>query len=144
MRMPALCVVAACALAGVAAGLLLSGCGGVRAADLFLLQRSGNVAGAKLTLLVNEEGGVRCNGARTRKLSDPQLIEARVITEDLRDAASHHLSLAPRPGAVLSYDVLTEKGRVRFADNSAGQPDVLHRLALFVLRTAQQVCGLPM
>ena len=65
MRTPALCVAVACALAGVAAGLLLAGCGGVRAADLFLLQRSGNVAGAKLTLLVNEEGGVRCNGART-------------------------------------------------------------------------------
>ena len=144
MRTPALCVAVACALAGVAAGLLLAGCGGVRAADLFLLQRSGNVAGAKLTLLVNEEGGVRCNGGRTRKLSDPQLIEARVITEDLRDPASHHLSLAPRSGAVLSYDVLTEKGRVRFADNSAGQPAVLHRLALFVLRTAQETCHLAM
>ena len=133
---------AACALAGVAAGLVLGGCGGVRAADLFLLQRSGNVAGAKLTLLVNEEGGVRCNGNRTGRLSDARLIEARAITDDLRGPASEHLSLPARPGAVLSYDVRSEKGSVRFADNSAGQPAVLHRLALFVLRTAQQTCHL--
>ena len=142
MSVPARSVPAACALAGVAAGLVLGGCGGVRAADLFLLQRSGNVAGAKLTLLVNEEGGVRCNGGRTRKLSDPQLIEARVITEDLRDPASHHLSLAPRPGAVLSYDVLTEKGRVRFADNSPGARGALARLTVFVREVARRQCHL--
>ena len=34
-------------------------------------------------------------------------------------------------------------GTVRFSDNSSGQPEVLHELALFVLQIAQQVCHLP-
>ena len=41
------------------------------------------------------------------------------------------------------YGVRDENGTVHFADNSCGQPKVLHELALFVLKTAQQVCGLP-
>jgi hypothetical protein len=54
-------------------------CGGVKAPDLFLVQRSGSVANARLTLLVDEEGGVRCNGraragARKLELSDSQLV----------------------------------------------------------------------
>jgi hypothetical protein len=32
---------------------------------------------------------------------------------------------------------------VRFSDDSAKQPKVLRRLALFVLQTAQRVCRLP-
>ena len=148
MRVPARSVPAACALAGVAAGLVLGGCGGVRAADLFLLQRSGNVAGAKLTLLVNEEGGVRCNGiarrnGRALKLSDSQLVQARAIQEELQEPAADHTELAPGPKAVLSYSVRDENGTVRFADDSAGQPKVFRQLALFVLQTAQGVCGLP-
>ena len=62
---------------GLAAALLLGGCGGIKAPDLFLVQRTGTVPGARLTLLVNEEGGVRCNGGRTLKLGDAQLVEAR-------------------------------------------------------------------
>jgi hypothetical protein len=130
------------------AGASLAGCGGITAPDLFIVQRSGSAANARLTLLVNEEGRVRCNGAGTRnghklKLSDSALVEARAIQEDLKEPASAHLSLAARPKSVLSYSVRDEDGSVRFSDNSAGQPEVLRRLALFVLRTAQQVCGLP-
>src|SRR5262249_45006010 len=84
---------------------LLAACGGRRAPDLFIVQRSGNVAGARLTLLVNEEGGVHCNGGRALKLSDPQLIEARSIQEDLREPASKHTSLPAGSQSVLSYYV---------------------------------------
>jgi hypothetical protein len=128
----------------VAAAMVLGGCGGIKAPDLFLVQRSGSVAGAQLTLLVNEEGGVRCNGGRTLKLSDPQLVEARAIQEELKDPASKHLSLRAGARSVLSYYVRDENGTVRFSDDSAGAPAVLRRLALFVLQTAQQVCHLPM
>ncbi len=132
----------------VSALLTLLACGGIAAPDLFIVQRSGSGPHARLTLLVNEEGGVRCNGLATRsghklKLSDAALVQARAIEEDLEEPASKHLSLAPRSGSVLSYSVREEKGSVRFSDNSAGQPKVLHELALFVLQTAQQVCGLP-
>jgi len=123
--------------------IMLAGCGGITAPDLFLVQRSGSVAGARLTLLVNEEGGVRCNGGRTLKLSDPQLVEARAIQEDLRDPASRHLSLPAGPRSVFSYYVRDENGTMRFSDDSSGQPPVFRRLALFVLQTSQQVCHLP-
>lgn len=121
----------------------MAGCGGIRAPDLFLVQRTGTVPGARLTLLVNEEGGVRCNGGPTLKLADPQLVEARGIQEDLRDPASKHISLPPGPQPVFSYRVREESGSVSFSDDSSGQPKVFHRLALFVLQTAQRVCHLP-
>jgi hypothetical protein len=127
------------ALCATAAASALFGCGGVQAADLFILTRSGATAQARLTLLVNEEGGVRCNGGATRKLSDPQLVQARAIQEDLHDPAAAHLSLPPRPGSVFSYSLRDPDGSVRFSDNSAGQPAVLRNLQLFVLQVAQQV-----
>lgn len=126
----------------------LGGCGGITAPDLFVVQRTGSDPAAKLTLLVNEEGGVSCNGVSAvsghkLKLSDAQLVEARAIQEDLREPASKHMALAPRPESVLSYRVRAEAGSVSFSDNSAGQPEVFRRMALFVLRTAQRVCHLP-
>jgi hypothetical protein len=122
--------------------LLAAGCGGLKAPDLFLVERYGSAPGARLTLLVNEEGGVRCNGGAILKLSDPQLIEARALQEDLHDPAAAHLSLPARPGSVLSYEVRDESGTVRFSDNSYPAAAVLRRLALFVLQTAQRVCHL--
>ena len=138
----------ACVAFLTACALLLAatvaGCGGVRAADLFLVERAGSAPGARLTMLVNEEGGVNCNGGRTLKLGDSQLIEARTIQEDLRDPAAKHVVLAPGPHSVLSYRVREEAGSVRFSDDSAGQPAVFRRLTLFVLQTAQRVCHLPL
>ncbi len=128
-------------LAGVG---LLGGCGGVSAGDIFIVTRTGSTPHAGLTLLVDEEGNVHCNGRPApRKLSDAELVRARGIQEDLQSLASQHATLGARPGSVMSYGVRDEDGTVHFADNSAAQPKVLHELALFVLKTAQQVCGLP-
>jgi hypothetical protein len=128
----------------VAVMVLAAGCGaGVTSPDLFVLYRSGSTPHARLTLLVNEEGGVKCDGGRSLKLSDPQIIKTRDIQEEIHDEASRHLSLPPRPGSVLSYYLRDENGTVHFSDNSAGQSAVLHQLQLFVLQTAQQVCHLP-
>jgi predicted HAD superfamily phosphohydrolase len=132
------------ATAAIAAASVLGGCGGVKAPDLFIVERTGTVPGARLTLVVNEEGGVRCNGGRTLKLSDPQLVEARAIQEDLHELASKHATLAPGAGSVLSYSLREESGTVRFSDNSSGQPHVLRRLALFVLQTSRLLCHLPL
>jgi hypothetical protein len=122
--------------------LAWAGCGGIQAPDLFIVQRTGSGPHAKLTLLVNEEGGVRCNGHDAGKLSDKEIVNARAIQEDLHDPATEHLALAPKPGSVLTYSVRDEAGTVRFSDNSADQPEVLRKLELFVLQTAQQVCKL--
>lgn len=129
----------ACALAASALG----GCGGVIAADLFVVTRTGPAAGQSLTLLVNEEGVVHCNGGPPLKLRDAQLVQARGIQEDIHDAAASHLSLAPRSGSVFSYSLRDADGSVRFADDSAAQPHVLRELALFVTQVGQQVCRPP-
>jgi hypothetical protein len=140
---------AATTLGMLAAIGLAAGCGGGFAApDLFVVQRTGSAPGARLTLLVNEEGGVHCyteptHRGPTLKLSDPLLVRARAIQEELHEQASEHLSLPPGKGSVLSYYLRDENGTVRFSDNSPGQPKVLRELALFVLQTAQQVCHLP-
>lgn len=133
-------VLAAAALGGLA--LAMSGCTGIVSPDLFIVYRSGSSAAAKLTVLVNEEGVVHCNGGPPRHLSDPQIIEARTIQEDLQKPAAAHLSLPAAPGSVLSYYVRDENGSVRFSDNSPGQPSVTRKLALFVLTVAQGVCGI--
>jgi hypothetical protein len=123
------------------AALVLAGCSGVTAPDLFVVQRSGATPQAQLTLLVDEEGGVTCNGrAMQQKLADPQIVKAREIQEDLEKPSASHLSLPPRSGSVLHYYVRDESGTVRFSDNSAGQPSVLQKLQLFVLQTGQEIC----
>jgi hypothetical protein len=131
------------AIALAVAAPAASGCGGIKAPDLFILTRSGAGPNARLTLLINEEGVVHCNGTIRGKLSDPQIVNARAITEKLEKPASEHLRLAPRPGSVLRYEVRDANGTVSFADNSVGQPKVLRELVLLVLQTAQQVCRLP-
>jgi hypothetical protein len=132
------------ALGVLATVMLAAGCGGgIMASDLFIVQRTGSGPGARLTLLVNEEGGVRCNDGPTLKLSDPQLVRARAIQEELHEQTSSHMSLPAGSGSVLSYYLRDENGTVRFSDNSPGQPKVFRELALLVLEVAQQVCHLP-
>lgn len=124
------------------AAALLCGCGGVRASDVFVVTRTGPTPREHLTVLVNEEGGVSCDGARAPRLSDPLLVQARAIQEESQTLAEHHLSLAARPGSVYAYSLRDEHGTLRFADNSTGQAPVLRQLQLFVLRVAQEVCHL--
>jgi hypothetical protein len=126
----------------VAAALAGAGCGeSVELPDLFVVQRSGGAA--KLTLVVNEGGAVRCDGRPQHQLSDSQLVLARGLQEELLSPSAKHLVLPPRPGSVYAYEVRDEKGTVRFSDNSAGQPAVLRHLAYLVLEVAQKVCHLP-
>ena len=121
----------------------VAGCGGVLSPDLFVVYRTGSAPGAKLTLLVNEEGVVHCNDGSPHHLSDSRIIEARTIQEDLEGAASRHESLPAQPNSVLSYYVRDANGSVRFSDNSLHQPTVTRKLAGFVLSVAQDVCRLP-
>jgi hypothetical protein len=123
------------------AATFLGGCGGgVQAADLFVVTRSGTVPGGDLTLLVNEEGVVHCDGGSPLHISDSQLVLARGIQEELQEQTSKHLYLPPRPGSVFSYYLRDEEGTVRFSDNSVGQPKALRELQALVLQLAQGVC----
>jgi hypothetical protein len=122
---------------------ILAGCGeSVELPDLFLVTRTGG--GENLTVLINEGGAAHCNGGPARQLSDSQLILARGIAEELQNPSSKHLDLPPRPGSVFRYHVRDAEGTVRFADNSARQPSVLHHLAYLVLEVGQKVCRLPL
>jgi hypothetical protein len=131
------------ALGALAAVALIAGCGGVTSPDLFVVERTGSVPGARLTLLIDEEGGLHCNGGRELKLSDPQIVQARAMQEELKTPAGEHVSLPARSGSVFGYRLRDENGSVSFADNSTDQPKVFRNLALFVLQVAQQNCRLP-
>jgi hypothetical protein len=124
--------------------LALGGCSnGVQAADLFLVTREGPAKGQRLVLLVNEEGGVTCNGRAAGKLDDAQIVESRGIQEDLEKPASEHLKLAAAAKSVLRYQVRDANGTVEFSDDSPHQPSAFHKLQLLVLQAAQQLCHLP-
>jgi hypothetical protein len=131
----------------VALGLLLGGCG-QRSADLFVVERSGTIPGARLTLLVGDGGTVRCNGGAAREITSADLIDARAIARELNGTeqepgfAREGLSLPPGPGSILRYQVRSEGGTVRFADISRGQPQAFFDLAKLTRDLAKQVCGL--
>jgi hypothetical protein len=125
-------------LGGLAFMLLLAGCG-VASPDLFEVRRSGP-HGTALTMVVSEEGVARCNRGAPYRLPDRTILEARSITEDLHKPISRHLRLPAQQGSVFAYAVRDAEGNVSFADNSAGQPNVLERLQLFVAEVAPKAC----
>lgn len=121
---------------------LLAGCGG-EASDLLAVDRAGSGAGARLRLVVRDDGTVLCNGGGPRRLPDPLLLDARELERDLHDAAVAGTALAPGPASVLRYRIQTQSGRLRFADDSPRQPAAFFRAAYLVRRIAKGVCLLP-
>lgn len=128
-----------------------AGCGGGPPADLFVVQRTGSIPGARLTLRLTDDGGAYCDRAKRRELTSAQLIEARELRRELngdeRDdeqgPADHHVRLAPGPGSILRYRVITEDGAVGFSDTSPQQPEAFFRLAKLTRDVARGSCGLP-
>ena len=115
---------AACALALVArspaAARRVAGCGAAYP-DLFVLTRTGSIPGARLTLLVNDGGTVRCNGGAPRQLPPRQLLDARRIATDLAEEAHDDLTLPAPPGSLLRYRLRTQDGTVTFSDVDAAR-----------------------
>jgi hypothetical protein len=125
----------------LATAALVGGCGG-ESGDLFAVERSGDIPGAQLRLIIDDGGTVTCNDAEPKALPDKLLLDARSIATDIEEPAQESLNLEARPQSVLRYVVHTPDGTVRFADNSSGQPEVTQRVAYFTRQAAQQVCGL--
>jgi hypothetical protein len=125
--------------------LLLAGCGG-GAGDLLLVERTGDLPGAELSLRFTVDGRVACNRGPLRPLPSDKTIEVRAIhrdltgSEDVPGPAARDLVLPPGPAALLRYDVRLEAGRVRFSDS--GAPPLLGRLVRLTRKTAMEVCGL--
>jgi hypothetical protein len=119
----------------------LAGCGfDVQSPDLFLLTRTGQ--GTKLTLLVNDSGTIRCNGAKARKISDTLLISARDLSDNLNQDVTDKLKLPARPGTVFSYRIRLQAGTIAFSDRDTQHRQDLAQAVLFAAQAAQQACGL--
>jgi hypothetical protein len=121
----------------------LGGCGlNEQAPDLFLLTRAGQ--GRKLTLLVNDGGTIRCNGAAPKSLPDPLLLQARDLAGGLGGDAQDNLRLPPEPGSVYRYTIRLQQGTISFPDSAAasGKYPRLAQAEQFAVQAAQQGCGL--
>ncbi len=131
--------VAAAAVAAAVASLA-SACG-TPSADLFVVDRTGSLPDAKLTLRVGDGGTVRCDGGDERPISSEDLLDARQLTEDLRPLLDRGTRLPTREGSLLQYRVTGGEGEARFADNSPGQPEAFAELIRFTRRIAMSACG---
>jgi hypothetical protein len=131
------------------ASVLAAGCSGPRPADLFLVERTGSIPGAKLTLRLTDDGGAYCNEGKRVEVTSAQLITAREIRRELDGQKDEDVGLAEKhirlkPGRVtsLSFRVRSEGGTVAFSDTSAHQPQAFYRLAQLTREVAQQQCHL--
>jgi len=124
----------------VAVAVLVAGCFDVQSADLFLLTRTGQ--GGKVTLLVNDGGTIRCNGAKAKPISNNGLITARDLSENLVTDAQNHLTIPKAPGSVYYYTIKLQQGTVSFPDRAAPTHKVLAQTELFAAQAAQQDCRL--
>ncbi|HEX7290490.1 MAG TPA: hypothetical protein VF250_05105 [Conexibacter sp.] len=129
------------AVAALAAAAL-SGCG-ADYPDLFVLHRTGSIPGARLTLLVNDGGTVRCNGGDPLQLPARLLLDARRFARDLAEEAQDDLTLPAPRGSVLRYRLRTQDGTVTFSDEDAVHRPELSPVIVFTRAVAQDVCGLP-
>lgn len=123
------------------AALALAGCGAAYP-DLFVLTRTGELPGARLTLLVNDGGTVRCNDGPEHRLPDQLLLDAREIATALTEEAQADLVLPRRPGALLRYRLRYQEGTVTFSDVDAGRRPELGMVVAFARTVAKDVCGL--
>jgi hypothetical protein len=133
--------VAALGAAAIACTSVLASCGG-EAHDLFLVQRSGTIPGARLALRVTDDGRASCNRGPLLDITSAQLIDAREVARDLEPLALRRMSLGPQAGSVLRYRVVLPDGNVRFADSSRGQPFAFFRIAKLTRDVARSACKL--
>ncbi len=128
------------AVAAMWAALAAAGCGfQVRSADLFLLTRTG--AQGKLTLLVNDGGTIRCNGAAARSLPDPALIQARDLADNVAREVQKHARFPAGHGAVDFFTVSLQQGTISFPDTAGARDRTLAQAELFATRSAEGVCA---
>jgi len=123
------------------AALALAGCG-ARAPDLFVVQRTGTVPGARLDLRVSDQGTVSCNRAVPRRLPDEQVLRARELARGLEATIERGRQPARGRGGVLSYRVTMARGTLSFDDTSPGLAPAVAALQGFTRTVARRVCGL--
>ena len=126
-------------LGAAALAAALGGCGlNVASPDLFVLTRTGQ--GSTLTLLVNDGGTVKCNGAAARGLPDPQLLQARDLAASLDADVKSHLKPVAGPHSVYRFSVKLQDGTLTFPDTAAAAHKELSQAELFALQVAENTC----
>lgn len=142
--------------AGAGFATVVAACG-TPSPDLFVVERTGTIPGARVTLRVQDGGQVTCNGRQTGMMTSDQLLDAREIVRELGGGAidrqndvtsdsgplDRDLTLPPGPQSILRYALRAEEGTVAFSDTSKGQPKAFFKVAQLVRGLAQGVCGLP-
>ncbi len=119
------------------------GCG-VQSPDLLALTRRGVLPDADVTLVVTDDGHVKCsaaNHARARPLADPLLLQARELQREVVADARRNRRFPLRPGSELSYRVRTQDGTVGWSDTSRPLPLRYFKLALLAREVAKGPCG---
>ncbi len=131
------------AVAATVAATLAVGCGGTqRSADLFVVKRTGSIPGANLTLLVTDNGTVRCNGGPAKVLPGELLVEARGLTEDLAgDLGKPIREIAPL-NSIYTFRVKMGAGTAEWMDGTPGLPQSFLKLSQFTRKVAKGTCGL--
>jgi hypothetical protein len=130
----------AAAVALLLAAAALGACG-TPPPDLFVVNRTGTVPGAKLHMLVSDES-VRCNGAPAQELTSAQTLEGRDILRLLMELQEAKTPLPASPRAqIFSYSVRDEDGTLSYPDTQQ-RPAVIPRLTLFVRDLAIGTCHL--
>lgn len=118
---------------------LVSGCGlQVQGADLFLVTRTG--PGPKLSLLVNEDGTISCDGGKAKQLPDPLLLQARDLATSLNNDAK--LRFGASAAGVFRFTVKVPNGTFTFRDTAGSARKELAQLELFVVQAAADPCGI--
>jgi hypothetical protein len=120
------------------AAAIVTGCGlQVQGADLFLVTRTGQ--GQTLSMLVNDDGTISCNGGKPKPLPDPLLLEARDESISLNNDVK--LRFTPSPHSVFTYTVKVQNGTFSFPDTAGSARKELAQLELFVLQAASGPCA---
>jgi hypothetical protein len=129
----------AAAAAAAACAALAAGCG-TESADLFVVERAGELPDARLTLVVGDGTSVDCDG-RERPLSNEHLLDARQLAADLEPLLERRTRLPVPETALLRFRVFNDAGEVRFADASPRLPPELGRVIALTRAIAMASCG---
>lgn len=128
--------------AGLALALatLAAACG-TASADLFVVERSGDLPDAELDLVVGDGGAVECNGTE-RTMTSAQLLDARDLADDLAPLLERGIALPPGEQSLLRFKVIGDAGTVEFSDSSRGLRPEFARVIAFTRAVAKQSCKL--
>jgi hypothetical protein len=128
------------AAAALATTLALSACGlNVMSADLFLLRRSGQPP--PLSVLVNDDGVIRCNNGPAKNMPNQMLLQARDLANSLNKDAQAGLKLPAPPNSAYSYSIKLQNGTISFPDTAAATRPELAQAEQFALQAAHGPCA---